>query len=325
MPKMRLLVLGAGGVGGYFGGRLAQAGADVTFLVRPRRRDQLARDGLVVRSPFGDFTLPVRAIVADELRDDYDVVLLTCKAYDLDSAMDAIAPAMTGACAVVPLLNGMSHLDRLDERFGADHVLGGICALEVTLAPDGTVVHSNRNHRIAFGERGGRDTGVATRLADEMKPTLLDWEHSPVIEHELWEKIVTLSVLAGCTCLFRATVGEILRAPGGRDVITGAIATNIEIATREGFPPRPPRLEWTERLLLDPSSTLKASMLRDMERGARVEADHVIGWMLGKAREHGLDAPLLAHAYTALKAYEARIGQVANAGPAPAASVADGR
>src|SRR5581483_10723187 len=136
MATMRILVLGAGGVGGYFGGRLAQAGGDVTFLVRPRRRDQLARDGLVVKSPFGDFTIPVRAIGAEALGADYDVVLLTCKAYDLDSAMDAIAPAMRGACAVVPLLNGMAHLDRLDERFGAERVLGGICALEVTLAAD---------------------------------------------------------------------------------------------------------------------------------------------------------------------------------------------
>src|SRR5688572_25116359 len=115
---MRLLVLGAGGIGGYFGGRLAAAGTDVTFLVRPKRRAQIERDGLRIISPAGDLTLPVRTVGADELTPAYDLVLLTCKAYDLDSAMEAIAPAMNGGCAVVPMLNGISHIDRLSERFG---------------------------------------------------------------------------------------------------------------------------------------------------------------------------------------------------------------
>src|SRR5258708_16728480 len=128
---MKLLVLGAGGIGGYFGGRLAETGADVTFLVRPKRRDQLARDGLRIKSPVGDLQRPVKTVIASDLDYGYDLVLLTCKAYDLDSALDAIGPAMVGECAVVPMLNGMAHLARLDERFGAKRVLGGACSISL--------------------------------------------------------------------------------------------------------------------------------------------------------------------------------------------------
>ena len=136
MTSPKILVLGAGGVGGYFGGRLAQSGAHVTFLVRPARREQLQRDGLRIVSPLGDLTLPVRTVVADELSAGYDLVILTCKAYDLDSSMDAIAPAVQGSCTVLPLLNGLVHLERLDERFGRAQVLGGSCAIDVTLLDD---------------------------------------------------------------------------------------------------------------------------------------------------------------------------------------------
>ena len=130
---VRLLVLGAGAIGGYFGGRLVEADADVTFLVRPKRREQLQRDGLRIESTLGNLQLPVRTVLADELEPDYDLILFTCKAYDLDSAMDAIAPAMRGSCAIVPMLNGLSHLDRLDERFGSAHVMGGTCHINVML------------------------------------------------------------------------------------------------------------------------------------------------------------------------------------------------
>src|SRR5262245_38684648 len=124
---MKLLVLGAGAIGGYFGGRLAEAGADVAFLVRPKRRAQLQRDGLRIRSPLGDAQLPVDAVLAEDVQPQYDVVLLTCKAYDLGPAMDAIAPAMHDGCAIVPMLNGIAHLDSLDARFGKARVMGGTC------------------------------------------------------------------------------------------------------------------------------------------------------------------------------------------------------
>src|SRR5260370_7998522 len=131
---MRLLGVGAGAIGGYFGGRLLQAGRDVTFLVRPKRAAELARDGLVIKSPNGDVTLKnPPAVQADKLNEKFDVVLLSCKAFDLDDAIKSFAPAVGPQTAIIPLLNGMRHLDVLDEKFGKDRVLGGLCGIAVTL------------------------------------------------------------------------------------------------------------------------------------------------------------------------------------------------
>lgn len=304
---MKILVLGAGGIGGYYGGRLAQGGCDVTFLVRPRRRDQLARDGLRVESVSGDFTVsPVKVVTAESLAPGYDVILFTCKAYDLDSAMDAIAPAMDGRCVVVPLLNGLAHFEALDARFGRARVMGGTVHINAKLRKDGTVVNPDALQRIIFGERDRAQRPVADALAAEFAKTKVETVHSKDIDEDLWAKIVFLSALASVTCLFRGNVGEIVSAPGGREAMQRALAANIEIAKREGHAPAANRIEGAMQRLTDPNGTWESSMLRDMEAGNPVEADHIVGWMLSKARQYGIDDTMLAFAYTHLKAYERR-------------------
>lgn len=303
---MKLLVLGAGAIGGYFGGRIAESGADTTFLVRPKRREKLRRDGLRVESPLGNIALPVKTVSAEELRPDYDLVLFTCKVYDLDSAMDAVAPAITERCALVPMLNGISHFERLDERFGAAHVMGGTCQINAALRGDGVVVQEGSLQRILFGERDGASTPRADAFAAILAKTTLDWTLSDDIERDLWEKIMFLSALAATTCLFRGNVAEIIAAPGGREAITRALDTNIEILEREGHPARRAVQEFARERLTDPAGTWSASMLRDMEAGNPTEGDHIVGFMLEKARKHGLDDLVLSLAYTHLKTYEAR-------------------
>ena len=305
---MRILVLGAGGIGGYFGGRLAAAGADTTFLVRERRREQIAREGLRIESPLGNLQLAAKTVLAEEVRPDYDAILFTCKAYDLDSAMDAIAPAMGGAraCAVVPLLNGIAHLERLDARFGRASVMGGTCQINATLRKDGVVVHGDKLQRVLFGERDKGKSERAEALAAEFRKSPVDFTLSEDIEQDLWEKIVFLCALATATCLFRANVREIMAAPGGREAMERALAANAEIARREGHPPREKTMEFARARLTDPEGLWSASMLRDLESGGRVESDHIVGWMLDRARAHGIDDTLLSSAYTHLKAYEAR-------------------
>lgn len=306
---MKMLVLGAGGIGGYFGGRLAAAGTDVTFLVRPRRRAQLSSDGLRIVSPAGNATLKVNTVSADELAANpagFDIVLLTCKSYDLDSAMDAIAPAMAAGSAVLPMLNGIAHLERLDARLGAANVLGGSCSISVTLQADGTITHPDTLQRLAFGERNRAASARTQMLAEAFGRTSVTWEHSADIEQNMWEKISFLSVLAAVNCLFRANTGEIISAPGGRDAIEGALRTNFEIATRAGHPPRAATVEFARSQLLDPPGKRSGSMLNDVENGAPTEADHIIGWLLERAREFNIEAPVLSLAYTSLKAYEAR-------------------
>jgi 2-dehydropantoate 2-reductase len=303
---VKLLVLGAGAIGGYFGGRLAEAGADVTFLVRPRRQEQLERDGLRVESPLGNLQLPVRTALAGKLGPAYDLILFTCKAYDLDSAMDAIAPAVAGHCAIVPMLNGLAHLERLDARFGASHVMGGTCHINVMLGRDGVIRHGDPLQRLIFGERDGSRSPRAQALADALGRTRIDWRLASDVEHDMWEKVVFLAALAATTCQFRGNVREILAAPGGREVMEQALAANVEIATREGHPPRPALVESARARLTDPTGTWSASMLRDLEGGGAIEGDHVIGWMLERARKHGVDHTILSLAYTHLKTYEAR-------------------
>ncbi len=303
---MKILVLGAGGVGGYFGGRLAQAGANVTFLVRPARREQIARDGLRITSALGDLTLPVTTVVASELGPGYDLVLLTCKAYDLDSSMDAVAPAMSGACTVLPVLNGLAHLERLDTRFGRTQVLGGSCGIDVMLLPDGTIRHAGTLQRIVFGERNRQPSARTLALADLFAKSTIEWEHADDVMLRMWEKLLMLSVLAATTCLFRGNVQEIMSAPGGRQAVERALTANIEIVTREGYPPSAGALKAAQSRLTDPTGQWSASMMRDMEGGRQVEADHVIGFMLDKARKHGVDDTILSLAYTHLKTYDRR-------------------
>ncbi len=306
---MRILILGAGAVGGYFGGRLVQAGADVTFLVRPPRRDALAARGLVVESPAcGSFTVPVRAITQADLAAEprFDIVLLTCKAYDLDTAIEAIAPAMAKGAAVLPLLNGLSHLDRLNAAFGPANVLGGLAKIGATLAPDGTIRHLNDWRALTFGEQDGAMSQRVLALQSAFPADAVIAKAVPDILRAMWEKLVHLATVASMTCLMRANVGEIVRSPGGSALLIRTLETNAAIGGAAGFAPTEAFLGEYRTLFADPTSAYSASMLRDLERGGRVEADHIVGFMCERARAAGIAAPTLDIAYTHLKAYEAR-------------------
>ncbi len=302
---MKLLVLGAGGIGGYFGGRLAQAGVDTTFLVRTKRRDQISADGLVIDSPNGNARIEAKTVLAQELEPGHDLVLFTCKAYDLDSAMDAIAPAVAGGAAVLPMLNGLAHLDRLDARFGAGRVMGGTCQINVGLAPDGTVKHMEPLNRFLFGERDKSKSARAQALADALAKTTIDWTWSEDILQDMWEKLTFLAALAATTCVFRGNIAEIMATPDGRAIATRCFEANVAIATAEGHPPREGIIAWASERLTRPGPQ-SASMLRDMEAGKPVEADHIVGHMLSLARKHGIDDMVLSMAFTHLKTYEAR-------------------
>ena len=154
---MRMLVVGAGAIGGFFGGRMLQAGRDVTFLVRPRRASELASAGLVIKSPNGDVTLKdPSAVQADKLSEKFDAVLLSCKAFDLDDAIKSFAPAVGPQTTIIPLLNGMRHLDLLDTKFGCERVLGGLCAIAATLNDKREVVQLAPLQSLSFGERDGK-------------------------------------------------------------------------------------------------------------------------------------------------------------------------
>lgn len=302
---MRILVLGAGGTGGYFGGRLAEAGADVSFLVRPARAKAIAERGLAIKSQVGDATLKVKTVSAEQPGGPYDIVLLTCKAYDLDSAMDAIKGGVGADTAIVPLLNGLNHLDRLDARFGKARVVGGLCQIGVTLSPEGEIVHLDRLHTLVFGERDGGSSARLDAFAAAFKGAKAEARQSSEIMLEMWEKFIFLCTLAAMSTLFRNSTGNILRAPDGAAILRECFAECRAVMEGSGYIPRAPYVERVLSLLLEPGSPRQGSMARDIARGNKVEADHVVGDMVDRARALGIATPLLRVAYTGLKAYEA--------------------
>ncbi|HXZ00240.1 MAG TPA: 2-dehydropantoate 2-reductase N-terminal domain-containing protein [Stellaceae bacterium] len=163
--RMRILVLGAGAVGGYYGGRLVEAGADVTFLVRPRRAQNLAQRGLILRSPLGDVERKVKTALAGEVREGFDLVLLSSKAYDLDGAIEAIVPAVGPRGAILPLLNGINHMAVPSGRFGDERVLGGVCGIGAVLEPSGEVHHTSEVQWLAFGVVSGERSARCETIA----------------------------------------------------------------------------------------------------------------------------------------------------------------
>jgi 2-dehydropantoate 2-reductase len=302
---MRILVVGAGAIGGYFGGRMLQAGADVTFLVRAGRAAELAAAGLVIKSPLGDVTLKnPPAVQADKLSEQFDVVLLSCKAFDLDDAIKSFAPAVGPNTAILPLLNGMRHLGTLDAKFGRERVLGGLCAIAVTLNEKREVVHLQPLQSLTFGERDGKSSERVRDIAGVMEKGNFGSKTSDEIIQDMWEKWVFLASLAACTCLMRTSVGNILASPGGKDFVLGVLDECSAVAAAEGYAPRAAFLERTRGMLTAEGSPMTASMFRDIKAGAPVEADHVIGDLVTRADVAKVPVPKLRTAYTHLKAYE---------------------
>lgn len=306
---MHILVLGAGGTGGYFGGRLAQAGLDVTFLVRPERAKVLDAKGLVIRSPFGDATVRVRHVVADTVSDagPFDLVLLSCKAYDLHSAIEAIDPAVGETTAVLPVLNGLAHYPTLDNRFGPDRVLGGLCVISAAKGPDGEILHFGNGASVTFGERDGQEHGGrCAAIAQAFATANVDHKHSDDIQRDLWAKFAFLATLAGSTCLFRASVGDIVATGDGRHLIERMYEECLAVAraSHHAVPDYARAFAW--KTLTQEGSPLTASMLRDLEAGQRIESDHIVGDMLRRARDAAVAATMLEVAYAHLQAFEAR-------------------
>ena len=303
---MRILVLGAGGIGGYFGGRLVQAGADVTFLVRENRRRQLQKNGLQIESPYGNATQQVRTKLQSEIGPEFDLVIVTCKAYDLASAVGTIKPAMTGSAAILPLLNGIAHIEILNEQFGKERVLGGTAKIQLTLTPEGIVRQLNDWQTITFGEQDGSESPRVLELKALLDKTGIEVKLSRAIGRDLWLKLVHLSTVAGMTCLMRANLGEIIRTPEGAGLLRAFFDTNVRIAASAGHTADDAFLGTYYELFTQRDSRYEASMLRDLEKGGPIEAEHILGYMLEKCREVGLDDTLHRVAYTHVKAYEER-------------------
>jgi 2-dehydropantoate 2-reductase len=313
---MKVLVLGAGALGGYFGGWLAEAGVDVTFLVRAARKAQLDQDGLIIESPVGALSRRVTSVLADAVTPDADVILFTCKAYDLDSAIEAIRPAMGANTAVLPILNGMSHIDKLIGTFGAHRVIGGLCKIQATTHSDGRILHMNAWNEIIFGELAiGPATGLAgeshgglsqrvTDIAACFPKPQVSAKAVPDIRTEMWKKLVHLGTVATVTTLTRQSLSDVRRAKDGPWLIETALRACAAVSNAEGIPISDSYVRDYLKIFLAADGNYKASMLRDMEKGGVTEGEHILGYLRDKAAAHGIDAPVFRIAAANVQTYE---------------------
>ena len=302
-------MVGAGALGGYFGGRLLAAGRDITFLVRPGRMQQLAATGLQVRSSRGDLSLPdPPTVLAEDLHGAYDLIILGPKAKDLAGAIDSFAPAVGSETAILPLMNGMAQFTVLDQRFGPERVLGGTSIISATLAPDGTAVHLNDQDRLFFGDRFHASTPAVERIAATFAGCNFDAVPRANIVLDLWSKWVTINTAAGITTLLRCSVGDLVNA-GATGLVQQLLDEAASIAEAAGFRPPDQSLQATVATLTRPGSPFTASMFRDMQNNLPTEADHITGDLLAHGHRLGVETPLLEVAYANMRCYEARLAR----------------
>jgi len=301
---MRILIVGAGATGGYFGGRLVEAGRDVTFLVRPRRAEQLRQHGLQILSPHGDIILDPKLVTADRIDGPYDVVMLTVKSYGLDSALDDMARAVGPDTMIFPVLNGMRHVDALIARFGEKPVLGGACQVVSTLDAVGRVRQLADHQQLIYGERSGTRSDRVEALDRALQDADFIARVSDDILQEMWEKWIALATLGAITCLLRGAVGDIEAAPGGTAIALQVLEDCVAVATCSGHPPSEPVLAWIRAFVTEKGSKMSPSMYRDLSHGLPVEADQIVGDMLARAEGFGITSPLLAAAYANLTIYQ---------------------
>jgi 2-dehydropantoate 2-reductase len=301
---LRVLILGCGAIGGYFGGRLQESGVDVTFLVREQRQGLLHANGLSIESPFGDALLEVKTLTKATLDTTFDLIVLSCKSYDLDDAIETIRPAVGSRTLILPLLNGLLHYPILDKQFNIERVLGGFCYLSVTMAEKGHILHLSQSHTLTLGARHRSQTIWMELFSEILSTANLDVNISDDIYAELWAKFTFLCAAAAANCLMRGSIGSIINTQFGRQVITNILEECHAVATANGYPPLEEARQSALKILTEIDSPFETSMYKDMKSNHRTEFRHIIGDMIKKAETAGLYTPYLIGAFTHIEVYE---------------------
>lgn len=302
---MKILILGAGGIGGYFGAQLMRAGADITFLLRSARKALLEREGLRVETPGGHFTVQPKIVTAETVKPGYDLIVLAPKAYDLDDALDSL----TGASAsgvLLPFLNGLDHFETLDQKFGKERVMGGVAHIAAMITAQGAVRQMSDMHRLTAGARHPSQQALADSFIGQCGQAAFDSVLSDDIEQVLWDKWVFLASLAGMTALCRASVGDIVATPYGEQTSVEMYQECCAVAERSGHAIGSKASQSALAALTAQGSGFTASMLRDLLAGQRTEHDHILGALVRRGQQLGCQTPLLRLAHTGLQAQAAK-------------------
>lgn len=282
----------------------------MTFLVRERRAEQLRAGGLKIQSPHGDATVQPKLITAEELRrspEAFDVILVSTKAYSLMAAMEDFAPAVGAETWIVPLLNGMRHLDTLDQRFGAERVLGGTVRILADLGPAGEVRQMTKLDELTFGLRGQKQSDGQRDRAEELRGELTVPGFQTILTDDvvgrMWQKWWLLAAMGTVCVLANGSIGQANAVPHGMTFVHAVLEECMAVAAANGHAARPELAVEMRGRFSEAGSTLTSSLFRDMSRGLPVEADQILGDLIGRAK--GADVPLMTAAYVRLKVYEA--------------------
>jgi len=304
---MRILVVGAGATGGYFGAQVALAGRDVTFLVRPKRADLLRERGLRIVGLGREQILQPRLVTAPELVQPYDLILFSVKATGLDHALEDVAPAVGPSSVIVPFLNGMAHMDALNRRFGAERVFGGVVMLATTVNAEGDIVRFTPLSSMAVGEQDGSATDRLAAVVATMSGAGFEVSASSDILAAMWHKWAFISTVGAMTTLGRGTVGEITAVPGGAQLGPAVLAEAAAVSGAAGFPLPRTTLDSTAATVTEQGSDFCSSMSRDAMNGLATEVEHILGDFTARARALGVATPLLDLATLQLRVHERRL------------------
>jgi len=294
---MKILIVGAGGIGGFFGAKLMQAGADITYLLRKQRQQLILDQGLTIETPKGNFTIHPKTVLADQLEPVYDLIILACKAFDLADSLKSIAKASSKGI-LLPFLNGYTHLQTLDRQFGKERVMGGVAHIAATISETGSVKQLTELGSLTIGPRTPEQVALCQELFALCQKTDFDSFYKEDIEQALWDKWVFLATLAGMTTICRGSIGEIAATPDGKELSKRMFAECCAIAASQKHPIAQKTQLASEEILTKEGSPFTASMLRDLLAGKKNEHQHILGDLIGFASNGAIDCPLLKIAYT---------------------------
>lgn len=300
---MHVVVLGAGAIGGYFGGKMALAGYPVTFLVRKGRYDQLRRTNLRIQSVDGDFSVEPRLALSAKDIDKPDVVLVALKNYHLEGALRELDELVRRGAKLLPLLNGVRHIDLLLELYGKKTILGGLCYIEATLNPEGDVVHSSSFQDIVFGPIGPIDSAWLHDLASVMQSSGIHVQVSPAILSDMWKKYLFLLTLSSLTAGTRQPIGISLKDPHGHTLLKNLLKEAYQVAVARSVPLPPETIDQTTQRFFQASPLMTSSLHRDLEKGAPLELESLQGALIEMADEQKIDVPHTRTVYALLHPY----------------------
>ncbi|MFI6422624.1 ketopantoate reductase family protein [Streptomyces sp. NPDC050842] len=304
---MKILVVGAGATGGYFGALLARSGQDVTFLVRPARAAALRERGLRVVGRDEEWVLTPRLVTADELTGPYDLVLLSVKSTGLDRAVEDIAPAVGPDTALVPLLNGLAHIDVLNARFGASAVLGGVAKVVTTLDDTGDIRRLAPLAHLAFGEQDGTVSPRVEKIRAVLDAAGIDAPVPERVMTAMWHKWVFITTFGAVTSLMRGTVGDVYDTPGGPALGPAVLDEAAAVAAAAGHPVPEAERAATLAVVSASGSRMVPSLYRDLTAGQPTEVEHLFGDLTDRARAFGVATPLLDLATLHLRVHQRRV------------------